>query len=239
MKRIHIIWFVLLCFNTCILNYAVFPKNSNLTIYSTHPEKFKVFLDNVCYIDEAAVNIQISDINISAVELKIEFENKQLNDIHKVVHLLPGIDMIYRLDKNRKGQFVLSLQNEASIDVELLQANLVTSLYQKSKGSDYNGPKNCPFPVIDEEFKKIMEAIYSLDDQLERMSKSKQLIASSCIYIEQLKEILLAFDDEDIKIEIAKYAYSYTFDIGHFFKIADAFEYESSMEELFGYFNSR
>ena len=43
---------------------------------------------------------------------------------------------------------------------------------------------------------------------------------------------MLLFTYEDTRLELAKYAYGYTYDIGNFYKLNDAFTYESSIEEL-------
>ena len=43
---------------------------------------------------------------------------------------------------------------------------------------------------------------------------------------------MMAFDFEDTKLQFAKYAYGHTYDINNFYMVNDAFEFESSIEEL-------
>jgi len=47
------------------------------------------------------------------------------------------------------------------------------------------------------------------------------------------------FSFEDTKLEFAKYAYERTYDIGNYYKLNDAFSFESSIEELNEYTQGR
>ena len=43
---------------------------------------------------------------------------------------------------------------------------------------------------------------------------------------------MLLFTFEDTRLDLAKYAYGHTFDIGNYYKLNDAFTFESSIDEL-------
>jgi hypothetical protein len=43
---------------------------------------------------------------------------------------------------------------------------------------------------------------------------------------------MLLFDFESTRLTFAKFAYKYTFDKGNYYKVNDAFQFESSIEEL-------
>jgi hypothetical protein len=47
------------------------------------------------------------------------------------------------------------------------------------------------------------------------------------------------FTYEDSKLEFAKYAYDYTYDIDNYFMVNDAFEFETSIDELNEYIESK
>ena len=49
---------------------------------------------------------------------------------------------------------------------------------------------------------------------------------------EQVKEIMLLFDFESTRLEFAKEAYSYTYDLDNYYILNDAFDFESSISEL-------
>ena len=48
-----------------------------------------------------------------------------------------------------------------------------------------------------------------------------------------------SFDFESTKLEYAKFAYDFTYDKGNYFKVNDAFDFESSIEELDEYIHGR
>lgn len=42
----------------------------------------------------------------------------------------------------------------------------------------------------------------------------------------------MLFSFEDTRLELAKYSYGYTYDIGNYYLLNDAFTFESTIEEL-------
>ena len=56
---------------------------------------------------------------------------------------------------------------------------------------------------------------------------------------EQLREILKYFNFESNKLEIAKYAYTKICDKNNFFKVYDAFNFDSSIDELKNYISGK
>ena len=55
----------------------------------------------------------------------------------------------------------------------------------------------------------------------------------------QVRDLIGVFSFEDSKLDLAKYAYDHTYDIGNYYKVSDAFTFESSMEELNEYIEAR
>ena len=60
-----------------------------------------------------------------------------------------------------------------------------------------------------------------------------------CLFVSQVKEIILQFTFEQTRLDFAKYAYDRTYDVGNYFKVNDTFTFESSTEELNDYIDSR
>jgi hypothetical protein len=102
----------------------------------------------------------------------------------------------------------------------------------------YTGPIGCPWPVTPDEFEKVKKSIYSKSTEDSRLSAARQVIAANCFLCEQVKAIILLFGFEDTRLELAKYAYGYTYDIGNYYQLNDAFTFESSIKELNEYINS-
>lgn len=99
----------------------------------------------------------------------------------------------------------------------------------------YNGPIGCPYPMSPGDFQGVKQSIASKSFDDTRLTIAKQVIASNCLLSDQVKEIMLLFSFEDTRLELAKYAYGYTYDIGNYYRLNDAFTFESSIEELDAY----
>lgn len=102
----------------------------------------------------------------------------------------------------------------------------------------YNGVYGCPFPMSREDFGDAKESIRSKTFEDSKLTIAKQIIGSNCLLSSQVKEIMLLFTYEDTRLEFAKFAYGYTLDIGNYYKVNDAFTYESSIDDLNRYTSS-
>lgn len=103
----------------------------------------------------------------------------------------------------------------------------------------YNGPVGCPVPMNNSEFQSFKSSVSSKSFEDSKLTIAKQVLNNNCLTSAQVKEVLGLFSFEDTKLTFAKYAYGYTYDIKNYYKVNDAFTFESSIEELNNYINSR
>lgn len=96
----------------------------------------------------------------------------------------------------------------------------------------YNGPVGCPMPMSSGDFSSMKETIRSKDFENTKLTIAKQVLQNNCLTASQVREVLGLFDFENTKLEYAKYAYAHTYDIGNYYKVNDAFEFESSVDDL-------
>ncbi|MDQ3190279.1 MAG: DUF4476 domain-containing protein [Bacteroidota bacterium] len=96
----------------------------------------------------------------------------------------------------------------------------------------YNGPVGCPWPMSAQDFQGVKGSISSKSFEDSKLTLAKQVINSNCLFSSQVKEIMLLFSFENTRLDLAKYAYGYTFDIGNYYKVNDAFTFESSIDDL-------
>ncbi|MBK7175336.1 MAG: DUF4476 domain-containing protein [Bacteroidales bacterium] len=96
----------------------------------------------------------------------------------------------------------------------------------------YNGVYGCPFPMAPSDFEQAKQSIKSKSFEDSKLTIAKQIINTNCLLSGQVKEIMLLFSFEDTRLELAKFAYGYTLDIGNYYKVNDAFTFESSIDEL-------
>jgi hypothetical protein len=103
----------------------------------------------------------------------------------------------------------------------------------------YNGAVGCAVPVAQGEFQSMKRSISTKTFEESKLTLAKQVINNNCLFSDQVLEIMQLFTFEDSKLDFAKYAYSRTYDIGNYYKVNDAFTFESSIDELNAFINSR
>jgi len=72
-----------------------------------------------------------------------------------------------------------------------------------------------------------------------RLTIAKQVTKANCLTCEQIAEVCQVFGFEETKLEFAKFAYDHCFDPNNYYTVNDVFSFESSMEELTKYVESK
>lgn len=101
----------------------------------------------------------------------------------------------------------------------------------------YSGPIGCPYPMSQYDFEGAKNSIVSKNFEDSKLTIAKQIVGANCMLSSQVREIMKLFDFEDTKLQFAKFAYNKTYDIGNYYKLNDAFQFESSIDELNSYIN--
>jgi hypothetical protein len=96
----------------------------------------------------------------------------------------------------------------------------------------YNGPIGCPMPMSPSDFESAKSSIASKTFENTKLEVAKQIIGSNCLTSDQVKQLMKVFEFESTKLDFAKYAYKRTYDKGNYYKVNDAFEFESSIGDL-------
>jgi hypothetical protein len=103
----------------------------------------------------------------------------------------------------------------------------------------YNGPVGCPVPMSPNDFNDLEASIAAKTFEDTKLTIARQVLRDRCLFVSQVRSIMRQFTFEQNRLEFAKYAYDYTYDIGNYFKVNDQFTFESSTEELDEYIRSR
>ncbi len=96
----------------------------------------------------------------------------------------------------------------------------------------YTGEIGCQPPLSQSRFNSMLNTI---DDQSFASSKkriAKQIISNNCMVVGDLVQILELFTFESDKLEMAKFAYQYIYDIENYYEVNNVFDFETSIEEL-------
>lgn len=103
----------------------------------------------------------------------------------------------------------------------------------------YTGRIGCGWPMTDAEFADVKKSLESKGFEETKMTMAKQVGSNRCFTVDQVKGMMGIFSFEDSKLDFAKYAYERTYDIDNYFKVNDAFSFESSIDELNEYIMAR
>jgi hypothetical protein len=103
----------------------------------------------------------------------------------------------------------------------------------------YSGPFGCPIPMAGPDFSSFKQSVSSKSFEDSKLTMAKQVINSNCLTAQQVKETMMLFDFETTRLDFAKYAYTRTYDIGNYYKVNDAFEFELSIDELNDYIGNQ
>lgn len=103
----------------------------------------------------------------------------------------------------------------------------------------YGGAVGCAWPMSENDFADAQRSVSSKNFEDSKLTVAKQITGANCLTADQVKRMMQAFDFEASKLEYAKFAYAKTFDIGNYYKLNDAFDFESSIDELNEYINGQ
>jgi hypothetical protein len=96
----------------------------------------------------------------------------------------------------------------------------------------YTGLIGCPYPLSPAEFADLKRSIATKSFEDSKLTIAKQVISNACLLSSQVKELMLLFSFEESRLDLAKFAYGRTYDIGNYYQVNDAFTFETSIEEL-------
>lgn len=102
----------------------------------------------------------------------------------------------------------------------------------------YNGVYGCPYPMNSSDFENAKQSVKSKGFDESRLTIAKQIVGSNCLLCSQIKELMQLMSFEATKLDLAKFAWHHNLDKGNYFKLNDAFGFESSISELNQYTQS-
>lgn len=105
--------------------------------------------------------------------------------------------------------------------------------------SGYNGRVGCTPPVSEQRFSQMVTSVKNQSFSDDKQRVTKQILKSNCMTVDQLLDLLNEFSFDDAKLETAKFAYDYIYDVENYFKVFDIFSFSSSGEELEQYINNK
>lgn len=105
--------------------------------------------------------------------------------------------------------------------------------------SGYSGKIGCTPPLSADRVSSMAKTVEKQTFGDDKVRVTKQIIRTNCLTLDQLIVILNKFDWDDGKLEIAKFAYDYVYDLENYYMVYDLFTFSSSGEELEEFLNSK
>jgi len=103
----------------------------------------------------------------------------------------------------------------------------------------YIGKVGCTPPVSEQRFNQMINSVKNQSFSDDKQRVTKQIVKSNCMTVDQLVDLLNEFSFDDGKLDTAKFAYDYIYDVENYFKVFDVFSFSSSGEKLEEYINGR
>jgi len=97
----------------------------------------------------------------------------------------------------------------------------------------------CSYAMSVDDFNDAKNSITSKSFEDTKLTTAKQICKNSCMTADQIRDINKLFSFEETRIEFAKYAYDFVFDSSKYYKVNDSFSFESSIEQLNEYIESK
>jgi hypothetical protein len=97
----------------------------------------------------------------------------------------------------------------------------------------------CASSMAPASFSKAKENISSNSFEDSKMTVAKQVTKANCMTAAQIVEVMGLFSFEDSKLQYAKYAYDFCYNQGDYYEVNSAFTFESSIEDLNQYLESK
>lgn len=227
------------------------------------PQQYRFFLvingqrQNDIPFDHVKVNGMQQGIN----KVKVLFEKEHYEAFEENVTISGHGKQTFLITKKENGEFALHISPPQpapafvkatadwsdTTDIKTKKANSLTGDVQKENKKKqgkyimpgYYGSIGCSRPISAQEFSDIKNTIAAMSFEESKLNIAKQIASSNCLLARQVKEIIFLFNFEDTRLDFAKYAFSYTYDVGNYFIVNESFKFEISVDELNRYIRKK
>ncbi|MDY0344209.1 MAG: DUF4476 domain-containing protein [Lentimicrobium sp.] len=101
-------------------------------------------------------------------------------------------------------------------------------------------PPPPPCQVNPDDFAQIIRTIRKESFNNTKLNLAKQIVrAKHCFTVNQIKEIIVLFDFDETRLELAEFAWDYTLDRENYYQVADAFSFNQTREKLMKYLEKK
>lgn len=239
----------------------------SLVITAPNNQEFVVYLDNHLINNRPLSNVEITNLDKNFYHIQVLFNRQkiegdlyvpplseityQINNGYKnnfsIVNLTPlknngitqnGSVFPYQNILNGSGNNNNSINIHIDNNVNTTTSSTITEP-QVVYVPDYNGEIGCNPPLSNSRFNQMLNSIREQDFEAAKKRVAKQIIDTNCMTTANIISILNLFDFDKDKLELAKFAYDYVYDIENYYMVNDVFDFTSNVEKLDNYIRNR
>ena len=250
----------LLLFNVCLIGQAQELYN-NLIVKSDDSIQFTITINDFqqnlkphnsikitnIYDQSISLTINTTDSIKQTIEKQLFFELKGKETIAKLI----SKDGLYKFrfisevnigqaaidttqlsipyNENNKYKNDLPIINNDTINNDSTLINNTSSISPIS----YNGKTGCN--AIAGSAQSIIDLLNKEIFSDQKLKLAKKEIQKSCLPANDISKIINIFEFDDLKLELAKFSYKYTFDIDNYNLVIESLDFDSSKKSLTDY----
>lgn len=190
-------------------------------------------------------NVQVVDVDNNWVHVKYMIKNKKgkyiISDLNATFEVLGPMNP---LTSNTVTETIQQQINTPADTINLQKPETnnpqtATSQTGHTTTPVTQVPNRCSKPMDKGDFDQFKQSLTSKNFEDSKLTLAKQVAETNCLTCTQIKDILLLFNFESTRLEFAKWSFPKVYDPGNYFKLNDAFKFESSVEELEQYVRQR
>jgi len=242
--------FASLLLSLSLLAAGAKPK-SMLTVKSNDLGDVKVVLDGKRF--ESTTNtITIQDLNAGYHSIKV-YHQKSTGFMNIFGR---RYEVVYNTSLNIKPGTLIQITVDRFGKTRMLESKIFVARNDRGRGwdnkngrdkehdfdfdddgqwGDYDNNSGYGKGMNDREFTQVLQAISKEWLETNKMKSATQIVTTNSLTSAQVKQVVLLFNFESNKLELAKKAYANTVDKSNYYMINDVFSFNGSKEELARY----
>jgi hypothetical protein len=224
---------------------------NTLIVLTEKGSLFTLFVNDKQINDSAQSLVEAEPLYDDSCPVKMVFADKNLSTFGATVFLtesgkpVKNCEFTYSLAEiNGKRHFKFvslihvapdSAKKSSSPEIRLKRAfdDVKKAEIEKNRlAENYPAPANCPQTINDSLLQMNIKKLRDNHIELNRIKDGKWFISNNCINTKQLITLMGAFDRQDNKLLIAKFAFPYLQDHRNFLDAKEALKFPSDQEQL-------
>lgn len=208
-------------------------QNSTLTLVAPARGEFMFMVNKMEYVSNSGtVVLRSFPQGLHQVEIYRRGSRNRWELLASDAVVVPPNSLV-TVELDRRNRFQVFAEPISNRRVDRRSGN---RRYDRNRGRDrHHHQPVMPMGMAPETFAGFMAQIRSTTFESNKVNLAKTVISVHGINVGQLKLLLAEFTFDSNKLDVAKFAYAYTFDPENYFLLHNSFTFESNARSLMAY----